>query len=405
LNTYGYTYDSAGRLTTVTQNNATTAVYTYDSNSNRLSYTGTGGTVNGTYDNQDRLTQYGNTTYSYTTNGELLSRTIDTQTTLYGYDVFGNLKTVTLPNGNLVEYVVDGQNRRVGKKINGAWLQKFLSLNDFKPIAELDGGNNIVSLFIYGTQSIVPDYMVKGGITYRFITDGLGSPRLVVDVATGNVIQRMDYDEFGKVILDTNPGFQPFGFAGGLYDQATGLVRFGARDYDADTGRWTAKDPVSFGTSDTNLYDYTVNDPINWIDPQGLWQMVLPGPKINVAVEQGYPSPPGEYVVDAHALPNPDVPGSNVWEKPGPQWRKVSVRDLSNRILNDPRFHRAKVVRLVACKTAGPYAQQLASILKKPVIAPTGKVNVMSNGKWSLEKQTGNQWNRYEPDPLYGVDF
>ena len=37
-------------------------------------------------------------------------------------------------------------------------------------------------------------------------------------------------------LRDTNPGFQPFGFAGGMYDAATGLVRFGARDYDAETG-------------------------------------------------------------------------------------------------------------------------------------------------------------------------
>ncbi|MDS4031603.1 MAG: hypothetical protein RKO66_16235 [Candidatus Contendobacter sp.] len=36
--------------------------------------------------------------------------------------------------------------------------------------------------------------------------------------------------------LDTSPGFQPFGFAGGLYDKDTGLVRFGARDYGAADG-------------------------------------------------------------------------------------------------------------------------------------------------------------------------
>jgi len=52
----------------------------------------------------------------------------------------------------------------------------------------------------------------------------------------------MDYDEWGRAVLDTNPGFQPFGFAGGLHDRDTGLVRFGARDYDPETGRWTAKD-------------------------------------------------------------------------------------------------------------------------------------------------------------------
>jgi hypothetical protein len=38
----------------------------------------------------------------------------------------------------------------------------------------------------------------------------------VVNAADGTVVQRMDYDEFGVVTLDTNPGFQPFGFAGGF---------------------------------------------------------------------------------------------------------------------------------------------------------------------------------------------
>jgi RHS repeat-associated protein len=79
----------------------------------------------------------------------------------------------------------------------------------------------------------------------------------------------MDYDELGRVVLDTSPGLQPFGFAGGLYDADTGLVRFGARDYDAETGRWTAKDPLLFEGGDTNLYAYALGDPINRVDPTG----------------------------------------------------------------------------------------------------------------------------------------
>jgi RHS repeat-associated protein len=80
----------------------------------------------------------------------------------------------------------------------------------------------------------------------------------------------MDYDEFGNVLVDTNPGFQPLGFAGGLYDTETKLVRFGARDYDAEVGRWTAKDPVLFVGGQVNIYIYVANNPINLFDPSGL---------------------------------------------------------------------------------------------------------------------------------------
>ena len=72
----------------------------------------------------------------------------------------------------------------------------------------------------------MPDYLVKGGVTYRILTDHLGSPRLVVNTADSSIVQRMEYDEFGNVVEDTNPGFQPFGFAGGLYDPDTRRVEF-----------------------------------------------------------------------------------------------------------------------------------------------------------------------------------
>jgi RHS repeat-associated protein len=269
---YDYGYDSTGRLTTVTLNGAPQplVIYSYDGNDNRASINVGGSVTNGTYDAQDRLTQFGNTTYTYTANGELQSKTNASQTTQYGYDVLGNLRNVTLPDGTQIEYVIDGQDRRIGKKINGTLTQGFLYQDQLEPVAELDGSNNIVSRFVYGTRSNVPDYMIKSGVTYRIITDQAGSVRLVVDAATGNIAQRIDYDEFGVVLNDTNPGFQPFGFAGGLYDTQTGLTRFGARDYDAQTGRWTAKDPILFDGGDSNLYVYCLNDPLNQIDPDGL---------------------------------------------------------------------------------------------------------------------------------------
>ncbi len=268
--TYGYSYDLAGRLTQVTKNSTPLATYTYDSNGNRLSYTGPGGTVTGNYDAQDRLLQYGATSYTYTANGELFSKTTAGQTTTYNYDALGNLIGVTQPGGTLIEYLVDGQNRRIGKKVNGVLVQGFLYQDQLEPVAELDGNGNSVSRFIYGASNHVPDYMIKGGVTYRIISDQLGSVHLVVNTQTGQVTQQMNYGEFGNVVQDTNPRFQSFGFVGGLYDQDTGLVRFGVRDYDAMTGRWMTKDANLFDRDEPNLYAYVENEPTNWIDMDGL---------------------------------------------------------------------------------------------------------------------------------------
>ncbi len=178
--------------------------------------------------------------------------------------------SATLPDGTQIDYVIDGRNRKVGKKVGGVFTQGFLYGSQLNPVAELDGVGNVVSRFVYGTKGNVPDYMVRGGVTYRIISDHLGSPRIIVDTATGTVAQAIDYDEFGNILSDTNPGFQPFGFAGGIYDRDTKLTRFGARDYDASTGRWTAKDPIRFAGGDTNLYGYVLGDPVNFLDPSGM---------------------------------------------------------------------------------------------------------------------------------------
>jgi RHS repeat-associated protein len=130
--------------------------------------------------------------------------------------------------------------------------------------------NNVVSRFVYGSRANVPDYMVTGGVEYRIIADNLGSPRLVVNTQTGAVAEEIDYDEFGNVTNDTNPGFQPFGYVGGLYDRDLKLVRFGARDYDPDVGRWIVKDRLLFNGREYNLYGYGLNDSINHADVLGL---------------------------------------------------------------------------------------------------------------------------------------
>lgn len=277
---WSFLYDSLGRLTADSMNGAVFHVFTYDANGNRLSFTSSNGTINYTYDAQDRLLSAGTTTYTYGSNGELKTKTVPlVGTTTYTYDGLGNLVTVLLPNGTRIDYVIDGQNRRVGRKVNGILVQAWLYQNQLNPVVELDGSGNVMARFAYGRRTNVPDYMVKNNATYRLVRDQLGSVRLVVDAATGAIVQRLDYDEWGNITQNTNPGFQSFGFAGGLYDTSTSLVRFGARDYDASVGRWSSKDPAGLMKGGINLYVYTGSDPVNLIDPSGLqagWASPLP---------------------------------------------------------------------------------------------------------------------------------
>jgi RHS repeat-associated protein len=177
-------------------------------------------------------------------------------------DGFGNLRSVHLPMGDSLEYVVDGYARRVGKKRNGNFVKKWLYKDQLEPVAEIDAAG-VVTHFIYASRSHVPDLMVKSGVAYRLLVDQLGSVRRVVRVSDGAVMQQIDYDPWGvPALVSGDWDVQPFGFAGGLYDSETGLVRFGARDYDAGTGRWTAKDPVRFDGG-FNLYVYANSDPVN----------------------------------------------------------------------------------------------------------------------------------------------
>ena len=77
--------------------------------------------------------------------------------------------------------------------------------DSLSPIAELHPDGTLKSLFVYADQSHVPAYLIQidpetgTERTYRYLTDHLGSPRLLVDIDSGAVkIQRQTdygYDE------------------------------------------------------------------------------------------------------------------------------------------------------------------------------------------------------------------
>ncbi len=112
-------------------------------------------------------------------------------------------------------------------------------------------------------------------VTFCIGSDQVGTVKALID-PDGTVVKRLEYDSFGLPLLDTCPYFFfPLGFAGGLVDRHTGLVRFGFRDYDPRTGRFTAPDPLGDTGGDHDLYDYCVDDPVSAYDPTGLIQQGL----------------------------------------------------------------------------------------------------------------------------------
>jgi len=178
-----YVYDPAGRLQEVKDlaTNQVLAHYDYDSNGNRLGRTTPNGTETGTYDAQDRLVSYGGRTYTYTLAGSLASMTEGNATTTYTYDAQGGLRQVVKPNGDVIQYVVDGAGRRVWKKVNDKVVQGFVYADALRPVAELDRFGNIVARFIYGRHVNVPDLMIKNGTTLRPSTGPAGHPAGILE--------------------------------------------------------------------------------------------------------------------------------------------------------------------------------------------------------------------------------
>jgi len=248
--TLEYTYDPMGRLATVTKDGSLVEEYdytrlpygtcTYQMNSLR----GIAGRMLD-YDDEDHLLSTDDAGYQYDLDGFLQSKTTTAGMTSYNYSTRGELLSMDLPDGTAIAYVHDPLGRRIAKKVDGVITEKYLWSGLTTLLAIYDGSDDLLMSFKYA-DGRMPVAMEKAGVVYYLAYDQVGSLRAVAD-GSGNIIKQIDYDSFGFVLNDTNPGFEvSFGFAGGLYDKDTGLVRFGYRDYDPDTGRWTAKDPIGF---------------------------------------------------------------------------------------------------------------------------------------------------------------
>jgi len=183
---------------------------------------------------------------------------------------------VTRHNGDIITYKHNANNQRVAKLKNGEVVEKYLWLNLTTLLAVYDKDDNLLQRFEYADGRMPLSFTDAKGYRYYISYNQIGSPRAITD-ESGNLLKTITYDSFGTIIADSNPTFKiPFGFAGGLYDSDTKLTRFGYRDYDASTGKWTAKDPIGFDGGDSNLYGYVLGDPVRFVDVNGLHPNVGP---------------------------------------------------------------------------------------------------------------------------------
>jgi RHS repeat-associated protein len=271
---WAYSYDNEGRLFEARLDNRLVCQCQYDRQGRRQQdyFPRTHGSQmrNYSYRMDNRLQQAGNNGYTHDKQGFRSIWSSEGKYTLYEYAPDYRLLEVKKPDDNIVfEFTHDDNGQREMKYRNGEMVEAYQWL-DFVRLAGFHDGE-ISYQFAYNGEERTP-YAIhrEDGLVAYLFYDQVGSLRVVAD-HSGNVIKEVLYDPFGGIIEDTNPELRiPIGFAGGLHDQDLGFVRFGWRDYDTFTSRWTAPDPIGDAGGDSDWYGYCLDDPVNANDSQGL---------------------------------------------------------------------------------------------------------------------------------------
>jgi RHS repeat-associated protein len=245
--------------------------YTYDLNGNRLTrLIGSGITETARYDAQDRLVERGELAYTFDADGFLQARGADR----FVYSARGELLSATVGD-TTITYAYDDVGRRVART-DSAGTTSYLYGNPERPfeVSHVRDAAGVLSSYYYDEAGLLFAFE-RAGARYYVATDALGTPHVVSD-ASGAPVKVLEFDSYGVPLSDSAPNFLlPFGFQGGLADAVTGLVRFGMRDYEPASGRWTARDPLLFSAGQLNLYAFVGNNPVSAMDPAGLFAIGL----------------------------------------------------------------------------------------------------------------------------------
>jgi RHS repeat-associated protein len=210
--------------------------------------------------------------YTYDSNGNMLTKTSGTNTTTYAWDFENRLTSVTLPNnGGAVSFRYDPFGRRIQKTWPNATNTSATTMNYIydgsKMTAELSASGAVVASYAQGPGIDDPLAMRRGGNVVYYQADALGSITSLTS-SSGATVATYVYDSFGNTTA-TEGIYNPFRYTGREQDQRTGIYYYRARYYDPNIGRFISEDPSGF-RGGINRYAYVRNGPLNFTDPFGL---------------------------------------------------------------------------------------------------------------------------------------
>jgi len=278
-----FQYDAAGQLLSAASPFNEEQQLTYDANGNRIS---------DDYVVEDRnlIGSDGRYRYAYDAEGNRVRREEmgTDNVTYYEWDLLNRLVKVTEYEGanrsRTIEYLYDALGRRVGKtvtpSVGPARTERFIY--DDQDIVLRFTGAAVANRYLHGPmidQVLADEQLESGAGEARVLwplTDHLGTVRDLLEYDAGSgessVVNHLQYDAFGQVTAESAEAVDHlFGFTGRARDEETGLHYYRARYYDPAVGQFLSEDPAGFAAGDANLRRYVGNDPVNRVDPTGMY--------------------------------------------------------------------------------------------------------------------------------------
>lgn len=271
--TTAYTFDTAHRLTGMTSPVASYSFTELDGNGNRKGLTQTEPLaftyspniiLYGYNDQKNRLMSAGSASFGYDNEGQLTS----------GYGggfTFDHEHRLTGAGGTT--YAYDGTGNRL-QATSGGTTTRYIYDAGGNLLAEADGGNTIIRYYIHGAGLLA--MVTPTDQVYNYHYNATGSTVAMTDQSQ-TMVNKYAYDPFGNIGNQEESIPQPFKYVGqfGVMTEPNGFYYMKARYYDPNVGRFISEDPTGFDGGDVNLMAYVGNQPVNGIDPSGLWTMSL----------------------------------------------------------------------------------------------------------------------------------